>query len=241
MNFKICKIEKPHPGTTMAIPQRDETMMTQKKKQITTQCFILVCALILVGTTPGCATLMSGKTQNITFDSEPKGATVSINDVAMGKTPLTLKLNKKDNLAFKFEKEGYKTYKKQMETRIDPWAWGNIILGGLIGFGIDYMTGALYEYESNRYFTTLLPRESEDVLKLREKNVREYIAVNYPHLAAEMSNNLTGVHINTLLLLLNISEKEEQADAAKRIQALGYAYKNASDLSDAIIRNFPIE
>ena len=42
-----------------------------------------------------CATIMTGKTQEVTFDSEPQGAEVAVNGRVIGKTPTTIQLDKK--------------------------------------------------------------------------------------------------------------------------------------------------
>ena len=48
---------------------------------------ILVSSLVILAS--GCSTIMNGKTQSITVDSNVKGAEVVINQVVVGQTPFT--------------------------------------------------------------------------------------------------------------------------------------------------------
>lgn len=38
------------------------------------------------------------------------------------------------------------TGKTVVESGVEPWAFGNIIVGGLIGLGVDWATGSAYDY-----------------------------------------------------------------------------------------------
>lgn len=40
---------------------------------------------------------------------------------------------------------------------IEPWAFGNILIGGLIGLGIDWGTGAAYNYPNSAMVTLTTP------------------------------------------------------------------------------------
>lgn len=101
-----------------------------------------IAGLILSSTAlfSGCATIVSGTDQKLTFDSEPEGATVTVAGRVLGKTPLTVEVDKDKNLALTFEKEGYKTYTTQLSTSLEPWFWGNIVIGGLVGSTTDSLS-----------------------------------------------------------------------------------------------------
>ena len=79
-----------------------------------------------------CATIMTGKTQEVTFDSEPQGAEVTVNGRVIGKTPTTIQLDKKTDQSVSFKLEGYKTQTRTLETKVSAWFMGNIVLGGLL-------------------------------------------------------------------------------------------------------------
>src|SRR5260221_7059201 len=91
----------------------------------------------------GCATIMSGSSQDLSFNSSPDGATVTVGGRIIGKTPITTRLGKESGQTLVFEKDGYKSITMRLETSLDGWFWGNIVLGGVIGSTTDGITGAV--------------------------------------------------------------------------------------------------
>jgi hypothetical protein len=67
----------------------------------------------------GCATIVVGDKQSLTFDSEPAGAQIIINGTAMGVTPATITIKKSDyqNAAVLFKKEGYTDQRAILHTK----------------------------------------------------------------------------------------------------------------------------
>jgi len=92
-----------------------------------------------------CATIVSGTTQKVSFNSTPANASIFINEVEVGKTPFQTKLerNKDHNVVIKLE--GFKPYETKLTRKFNAWYLGNIIFGGLIGVIIDPITGAIYQ------------------------------------------------------------------------------------------------
>jgi len=69
-----------------------------------------------------------------------------INDSVYGKTPLHIDMKRKRRgRDVRLKLDGYETYYVYMHRTLNPWVLGNILLGGLIGLGIDAITGAMYE------------------------------------------------------------------------------------------------
>lgn len=107
-------------------------------------------------TMTGCASIISGSTQTLTFKSVPDEASISITNKAgekvhTGITPETVTL-KRGTGYFKpaayevtFKKDGYQTKTVQVTGTVNGWYVANIIFGGLIGLLIvDPATGAMY-------------------------------------------------------------------------------------------------
>lgn len=92
----------------------------------------------------GCATIVKGTHQEVPVASEPLGASVSVNGVREGSTPTTLRLARKQSHVITLEKDGYEAESVTLKPSIGGAVAGNIIAGGLIGWGVDASTGAQY-------------------------------------------------------------------------------------------------
>jgi hypothetical protein len=104
----------------------------------------------------GCSSIISQSEYSVAIDSSPTGASFIITNKAgqrvhSGVTPSSVTLNssagyfKGEAYTIALTKNGYldKTY--TIQSSIDGWYWGNILLGGLIGMLIvDPATGAMY-------------------------------------------------------------------------------------------------
>ena len=100
----------------------------------------------------GCATVMSGTSQSITFDSSPSGAAIFLDGGRIGVTPFTTSLKKNKYSSFRIELEGYHTISRQLDKEFDIvallsifWDWGTT----------DFISGAVYKYGQNSYFVEL--------------------------------------------------------------------------------------
>lgn len=116
----------------------------------------LVCSVllgfILCGTLGGCATILSGRTQTITVQSNPPGARCELvrQGMVVGsveQTPGAVTLQKtKDDINVVCNKPGFGEAKSFAESGTDGMVYGNILLGGLIGWGVDSAAGTDNKY-----------------------------------------------------------------------------------------------
>ena len=102
------------------------------------------CALL-----SGCATIVKGTTQIIPVSSDPTGARVTVDNAPAGTTPTTVTLSRKQNHMVVIEKEGFAPESIAVTKSMGGAVAGNIIAGGLIGWGVDAMTGAQYNLAPN--------------------------------------------------------------------------------------------
>lgn len=93
----------------------------------------------------GCATIMQGSKQNVGVSSSPSGAQISVDNQAVGVTPATVPLSRKDNHTVKLTLAGYQPYEVQLSRKTSGWVWGNIVFGGIPGLAIDAITGGMYK------------------------------------------------------------------------------------------------
>ena len=100
---------------------------------------IVVCAsLALAG---GCCTIMDGKTQTVSISSTPPGA----NAVVGGQTFITpgeVTLARNKSYTVTFTKEGYQSATLGIKKTVNPWIFGNILIGGIPGIVVDLITGS---------------------------------------------------------------------------------------------------
>jgi hypothetical protein len=103
----------------------------------------LLGLLIAVQFCTGCATIVTGggADQAVRFASTPRGADVYVDGNKVGQTPVSVRLTRKDEHQVRIVKEGFTPYEKTIESGLNPWLFGNIILGGLIGLGVDVLSG----------------------------------------------------------------------------------------------------
>ena len=131
---------------------------------------LLVIPLIVI---VGCATIMHGTKQPIGFSSTPSGATVMVDNSEKGVTPVIVKLSRKDHHVVKIVVPGYKPYEATITRSVSGWVWGNVLFGGLIGLGVDAISGGLYK---------LKPEQVETILAKEDASITEdgdiiYVAV----------------------------------------------------------------
>uniref|UniRef100_A0A6C0JSV3 PEGA domain-containing protein n=1 Tax=viral metagenome TaxID=1070528 RepID=A0A6C0JSV3_9ZZZZ len=119
---------------------------------------VLIISMLLMG----CATVMNQHVaESLTIRSDPSQANVIIEDetgvkIYEGTTPTFVHLVKKKGYfsgkkySVRIRKEGYEDKLVIVDTTINKWYIGNIVIGGVIGFlVIDPITGAMWSLSTN--------------------------------------------------------------------------------------------
>lgn len=189
----------------------------------------------------GCATIVTGGSQTVSFNSSPDGADVAVSGQVVGKTPCSVSLKRATNQSLTFTKAGYKTITMRLETRVNGWFWGNIVLGGFIGSTTDGISGAVDEYSPGQYLVTMVPEQTtrlEEMPSLSaNQKAKEFIVTAYKNLRADLTNG-QGQYLSSLLDLLKV-QPADQPEAIKKIQALTVAYPNIVEFADHVVALFP--
>jgi hypothetical protein len=113
--------------------------------------FLILSSLILVS---GCSSIIEGRSQEIVVNTNPSGATCSLirNSMPIGTvspTPSAVLIEKtKYDIVIKCNKDGYQEATYFNKSGSAGATFGNIVAGGLIGWGIDSATGADNKYDS---------------------------------------------------------------------------------------------
>jgi hypothetical protein len=106
------------------------------------------------------ATVLSGQVQNITFNSNPEGAIVSVDGIKMCQTPCTISFKKTPfTQMLQFEKKGYQTISMPMTTQFDAITILNIFWDFST---TDILTGAAFRYKPNHYYADMPLLEVEE-------------------------------------------------------------------------------
>ena len=112
---------------------------------------IIVAACVALS---GCATVTRGSNTTFTVETDPGGAAVKTsNQFACDATPCTFKMPRKSEFDVTITKAGYKTWQGKVTNKIANAGGaamaGNVLLGGIIGAGIDVSTGAMKDLVPN--------------------------------------------------------------------------------------------
>lgn len=99
----------------------------------------LVCICFALASS-GCATILAPGPDTVYVTSTPPGATVTVDGLHLGQTPLTATVNRKA-LTIQFSKSGYQTVTAAVPKDFNTWVIGNIVIGGVIGIIIDVVAG----------------------------------------------------------------------------------------------------
>lgn len=102
--------------------------------------FVPLALLFLLGSS-GCATIVSGTSERIRFESIPRGAEVTV-DGRTYTTPAEVELSRHKNHDIEFVLPDYLPVKRQVLRSTNNWVYGNILFGGLIGLMVDVANGA---------------------------------------------------------------------------------------------------
>ena len=105
----------------------------------------LALSLLLVGS--GCATIVQGGRQDVLVDTDPSGAHVTVNGYDAGQTPVILDLKRDEFHRVELALDGYEPVVLRLERDLDfvPAVVGNVFSFGLLGFAVDFVSGAAYE------------------------------------------------------------------------------------------------
>jgi len=101
---------------------------------------ILVFASTLLSS---CATLLSGTSDRITFESEPPGAEVYVDGTNVGKTNSTIEVKRKyvSQRKIEYRLDNYEILNFEIKQKIDGKYWLNVLVGA-VPMLVDIATGA---------------------------------------------------------------------------------------------------
>jgi hypothetical protein len=118
----------------------------------------------LAATLGGCASVTRGTTENISIATTPSGATADITGLEIPTacvTPCVIVAKRNADITITIGKEGFEPQVIPLTRDISGSGGagfaGNILLGGVIGMGVDAVTGAATDHRPNPVIVTLQP------------------------------------------------------------------------------------
>lgn len=121
-----------------------------------------VGTLVSVG---GSATITKGTTQSVSIDTPgAPGASCTLTSAAIGTktvvTPTSLVLDKgHENIAVTCKKECFQDAVGIIPSHTETMAAGNLLVGGVVGLGVDAVSGAMNKYNDTNQFA-MVPNPS---------------------------------------------------------------------------------
>ena len=122
--------------------------------------FKLIFAALSAASLAGCATITRGTNDVLVVQSSPSGAQVELSDgQTCNNTPCTFKLPRKSELNVLIKKDGCEAQQIRVTNKVSGGGGaamaGNVLVGGIIGAGVDASTGAMLELIPNPVDVTL--------------------------------------------------------------------------------------
>lgn len=117
---------------------------------------IYATTLVLLFSFSSCATLFTGTSDTISFNTNPEGAVVYIDGLEVCTTPCTVPVKRSltDEMA-EFRLDGYKTRVITLDREFNVVSILNF--AGLLGWAVDAATGAIFKYGRKSYDLNLEP------------------------------------------------------------------------------------
>lgn len=128
--------------------------------------FVMLLGLAL----SGCATVTRGTTENLRVQSEPEGASVELSSGQTCRTPCDLELKRKNDYTLYVHREGFQDSEIRVESKVGgagaAGMAGNVLIGGIIGAGVDAFSGATNSLKPNPVHVHLVVRNPAEADQL---------------------------------------------------------------------------
>lgn len=211
--------------------------------------------LVLAMVTSGCATIIDGSSQPVTFNSSPNGARIYVNGMDFGTTPLTISVKRSKTTMILAKKNGYEDQQLVLQTKTNAWFWGNILGLGFYGSTTDYGSDAMIEYSPNMYYVSLNPiplaqsneggfavergahaRIEQESIRT-ERQVRGFILRNHANLTADISRG-QGEYLSSLYAMLQLPQSSE---TLKRFRFIAARYQEPLSFAEVVLFEYPVD
>jgi len=133
-----------------------------------------LCLFLPLFVLASCATVTRGVHEKIKVLSEPTSAYAELSSGERGLTPVTFVKSRKENFDVTVSKPGYITQTVKVRSNFSPTGGGamagNLVAGGVVGVGVDALSGASLSLYPNPVVVHLVPQSKR---VNRARSVRE--------------------------------------------------------------------
>jgi PEGA domain-containing protein len=114
--------------------------------------------LLLAASAGGCATIMAGGPDHVPVSTNPPGATVFVDNVPVGQTPMMVTLDRqRSSGVIRIELPGFAPVTLLREKGINGWFWASVCLTGVVGIVVDLVTGDVKDFDDTPIAIGLTP------------------------------------------------------------------------------------
>jgi hypothetical protein len=124
----------------------------------------IVCIVMAALSCAGCASVTRGWSEQISIASTPSGAVAEISGMEVPTsctTPCAVSIKRNADISVSFTKAGYEPVIIPLTTEVPGTGAagfaGNLLLGGVIGMGVDAVSGAALDHKPNPVIANMTP------------------------------------------------------------------------------------
>ncbi|MBM4289812.1 MAG: SHOCT domain-containing protein [Deltaproteobacteria bacterium] len=110
--------------------------------QVKIRSFVMI--VMALGLLQGCATIIHGTTQDVAITTDPAGAELVVDGRERYRSPAKITMKRKEDHVVEVNKAGFQKETVNIKSVLSGAVAGNIIAGGLIGWGVDAVSGGQY-------------------------------------------------------------------------------------------------
>ena len=132
---------------------------------------ILVCGSMML---TSCATIITGTNAKVSIDGnidEPVTIVTSYQTYTDQKLPVVVKVKRKkmDGQRIQITSDNYNFRDILLRKSVNSWAFGNILLGGLVGWGVDLITNSVSTPAQDNFYIEGTPKNKETSSETKEE------------------------------------------------------------------------
>lgn len=122
---------------------------------------LLILSLLAISS--GCATIIHGTTQDIGITTDPSDANLLVDGTERYKSPAKVTMKRKDDHMVEVSKDGYQKETINIKSVMSGVVAGNLLAGGLIGIGVDALSGGASRLVPESFDIRLRPIDSQSL------------------------------------------------------------------------------